>query len=98
MISGRSQTSWVKQTKFQESEFMNFNLRKSMLGIVAGLLVAFAGLSPQADASEQYTATHRSNEMTDLVTAIGGTGFLMILTGAQPASVATVRIIRKPSL
>lgn len=38
----------------------------------------------------QYTATHRSSAMTDLVTAMGGTAFLMILTGAQPANVATV--------
>lgn len=38
----------------------------------------------------QYTATHRSTAMTDLVTAMGGTGFLMILTGTQPATVATV--------
>lgn len=38
----------------------------------------------------QYTATHRSAAMTDLVTAMGGTGFLMLLSGAQPATVATV--------
>jgi hypothetical protein len=67
------------------------SVRKSILGVIAGLLIAFASLSPQtADASPQYTAGHRSNAMTDLVTAIGGTGFLMILTGAQPASVATI--------
>lgn len=69
---------------------MNLNLRKSMLGVVAGLLVAFASLSPQADATPQYTTTHRSTAMTDIVTAIGATGTLMILSGAQPASVATV--------
>lgn len=38
----------------------------------------------------QYTATHRSAAMTDLVTAMGATGTLMILTGAQPATNATV--------
>jgi hypothetical protein len=38
----------------------------------------------------QYTSTHRSNAMTDLVTAAGSTGFLMIVSGAQPATVATV--------
>lgn len=38
----------------------------------------------------QYTATHRSAAMTDLNTALGSTGFLMFLTGSQPASVATV--------
>ena len=38
----------------------------------------------------QYTNTHRSTCMTDLVTAIGSTGYLMILSGSQPASVATV--------
>lgn len=65
--------------------------RNSMLGLLAGLLIVFAGLPLQtADASPQYTSTHRSSAMTDLVSAIGGTGFLMILTGAQPASVATV--------
>lgn len=70
---------------------MNFNIRKSLLSLVAGLAVAFASLTPQVvDATPQYTTTHRSAAMTDLVTAIGGTGFLMILSGAQPASVATV--------
>jgi hypothetical protein len=70
---------------------MNFNLRKSFLGAIVGLAVAFASLTPQiVEATPQYTTTHRSAAMTDLVTAIGGTGFLMILTGAQPASVATV--------
>ncbi len=38
----------------------------------------------------QYTTTHRNTAMTDLVTALGSTGQLMILTGAQPASVATI--------
>lgn len=66
-------------------------IRKPLMALVAGLLIAFASLTPQtADASPQYTATHRSAAMSDLVTATGGTGFLMILTGAQPASVATV--------
>lgn len=40
--------------------------------------------------SIQYTSTHRSNAMSDLVTALGATGQLMILTGSQPASVATI--------
>jgi len=66
-------------------------LYKSLFGLIAGLMIAFASLTPQTtDASPQYTATHRSSAMTDLVTAIGGTGFLMILSGAQPATVATV--------
>lgn len=64
-------------------------LNKSLFGLVAGLLIAFAGMTP-ATAAPQYTTTHRSAAMTDLVTAIGGTGFLMILTGAQPATVATI--------
>lgn len=38
----------------------------------------------------QYTATHRNNAMTDLVTAIGSTGYMVILSGSQPASVSTV--------
>lgn len=67
------------------------SLRTSIFGIVAGLLIAFAGLTPQtADAAPQYTVTHRSAAMSDLITAIGGTGTLMILTGAAPATVATV--------
>lgn len=66
------------------------SIRKPLLGLIAGLVVAFAAFSPQTQAAVQYTATHRSSAMSDLVTAIGGTGFLMILTGAQPASVATV--------
>ena len=64
-------------------------IRKSLMGLTAGLLIAFAAFSPQANATPQYTSQHRSNSMTDLVTAIGSTGTLMILTGAQPASVAT---------
>lgn len=40
--------------------------------------------------SVQYTTAHRSACMSDLITAIGGTGFLHVFTGAQPASVATV--------
>lgn len=38
----------------------------------------------------QYTNTHRSTCMTDLVTAAGSTAHLMILSGSAPASVATV--------
>lgn len=63
-------------------------LNKSLFGIVVGLAVAFASLP--VEAAPQYTATHRSAAMTDLVTAIGATGQLMILSGAQPATVATV--------
>lgn len=40
--------------------------------------------------SIQYTTTHRSAAMSDVITALGGTAFLMIFTGAQPATVATV--------
>lgn len=36
----------------------------------------------------QYTATHRTNAMSDLVTALGGTAFLLIYTGTAPANVA----------
>ena len=54
------------------------------------LFLASLLLTLVATASPQYTVTHRTNAMSDLVTAIGATGALMILTGAQPASVATV--------
>lgn len=47
----------------------------------------FASLS---FATPQYTTTHRNTAMSDLVTAIGSTGQLMILSGSVPASVATV--------
>lgn len=66
-------------------------LNKSLFGLIAGLLVAFASLTPYtAEATPQYTTTHRTATMTDLITAIGATGTLMVLTGAQPATVATV--------
>lgn len=58
--------------------------RKPLTALIAALLFAPAFATPQ------YTTTHRSAAMTDLVTAIGATGTLMILTGAQPATVATV--------
>lgn len=58
---------------------------------LTALLSTLMVLSPIAASSAvQYTATHRSNAMSDLVTAIGSTGYVMILTGAQPANVATV--------
>lgn len=52
-------------------------------------LLSFGALST-AFAAPQYTVTHRNTCMTDLVTALGSTGFIMILTGTVPASVATV--------
>lgn len=64
---------------------------KRPLIVVAALLLTLAtGMSGTVDATPQYTTTHRSATMTDLVTAIGATGSLMILSGAQPATVATV--------
>ena len=36
----------------------------------------------------QYTATHRTNAMSDLVTALGGTAYLLIYSGSAPANVA----------
>jgi hypothetical protein len=54
------------------------------------LFLASLFLTLTAAASPQYTVTHRTNAMSDLITAIGSTGALMILTGAQPASVATI--------
>ena len=37
----------------------------------------------------QYTVTHRNNDMSDLVTAAGATGYIIIYSGALPANVAT---------
>lgn len=62
---------------------------KTLRHLLAVALLSIGALST-AFATPQYTSTHRTNAMTDIVTAIGGTGFLMILTGAQPATVATV--------
>ena len=38
--------------------------------------------------SVQYSTTHRSNAMTDLVTDLGSTGYLLIYTGSPPANCA----------
>lgn len=54
------------------------------------LFLASLLLTLVAAANPQYTVTHRTNAMSDLVTAIGATGALMVLTGAAPASVATI--------
>ncbi|MGH6878553.1 MAG: hypothetical protein ACREHV_14420 [Rhizomicrobium sp.] len=37
----------------------------------------------------QYTQNHRTNAMSDLITAMGSTGYLFIVSGAAPANVAT---------
>ena len=36
----------------------------------------------------QYSTTHRSNVMTDIVGALGGTPYLLVYTGATPANCA----------
>jgi hypothetical protein len=36
----------------------------------------------------QYSTTHRTNAMTDLVTQLGSTGYLLIYTGSPPANCA----------
>ena len=36
----------------------------------------------------QYTATHRTNNMNDIVTAAGSTAYILIYTGSAPANVA----------
>lgn len=68
------------------------NFKRILSAFVAYVAVVVGLLAPMAPASAslQYTATHRSNVESDLVTAIGSTGYLVILTGSQPASVATV--------
>lgn len=69
-------------------------LKNIRVAIASALLCALAlstCLVPTpAEATVQYTATHRSATMTDLVTAMGATGTIMILSGSQPANVATV--------
>lgn len=39
--------------------------------------------------SVQYSTTHRTNAMTDIVTDLGATGYLLIYTGTVPANCAT---------
>lgn len=62
--------------------------RHSVKAFVLALAATLA--CAPAFATLQYTGTHRSAAATDLVTAIGATGYLMILSGSQPANVATV--------
>lgn len=54
-----------------------------------GFFLASLLLTLTVAATPQYTTAHRNASMTDLVTATGSSGFLMIVSGAQPASVAT---------
>ncbi len=37
----------------------------------------------------QYDTTHRSNSMSDLVTALGSTGYVQLWTGSLPANCAS---------
>jgi len=37
----------------------------------------------------QYSTTHRTNAMSDLVTALGTTGYLLLYTGSPPANAGT---------
>lgn len=37
----------------------------------------------------QYSTTHRTNAVADISTQVGGTGYLLIYTGAAPANCAT---------
>lgn len=62
----------------------------STLAMYAAVVIGLLAPMTPASAALQYTATHRSNVESDLVTAIGSTGYLLILTGSQPANVATV--------
>lgn len=64
-------------------------MRKLFLGTLLAV-ACLLGVQQTADAALQYSTTHRSNVMTQLVTDAGATAYLMILTGAQPATVATV--------
>lgn len=65
-------------------------VRSRLLTFVASAFIGLIAFTAPASAALQYQAAHRTNAMTDLVTTIGGTGTLMILTGAQPANTATV--------
>lgn len=39
--------------------------------------------------SLQYSATHRNNDMTDIVTQLGATAYLLIYSGAPPSNCGT---------
>lgn len=69
---------------------MFMRIRKIALAAFFAFATVLICAPDAVNSAPQYTASHRSSAMTDLVTAIGGTGFLMILSGAQPATVATV--------
>jgi len=53
-------------------------------------LLLLVALSSPAFATIQYSTAQRNANVTNIVTLLGATGYLMILTGSQPASVATV--------
>lgn len=65
---------------------------KNLRALTSAFAIALLSLGAfgTAFATPQYTATHRTNAMTDIVTALGATANLMILSGAAPATVATV--------
>ena len=65
-------------------------LRTVLMSLLLTCLLVIQPVVNTAQAAVQYTTTHRNAAMNDLVTAIGSTGAIMILTGSQPASVATV--------
>ncbi len=64
-------------------------IRKSsgILATLALTLVA-AMLMPSAQATVQYTTTHRNTVMNDIVTAAGTTAYVLIMGGTEPVNVA----------
>lgn len=58
---------------------------------LAGLIAALTALLPIAESSAaiQYSVTHQTNNVTDIVTQAGGTAYLLIYTGAAPAHCST---------
>lgn len=64
------------------------NFIRRPLALLAGALLALGAIAPSF-ATVQYTTTHRNTVMNDIVTALGTTPYLMIVSGTEPANVAT---------
>ncbi len=75
--------------KTTEISMLN-SIRKGALALVAALVAAISFSPTVSDAAPQYATSTRTTWASDVVTALGGTAYVMILTGAQPANVATV--------
>lgn len=63
-------------------------MRKILLAALLALCTLMVSTDP-ASAAIQYSTTHRTNNVTDIVTLAGTTGYLLIYTGSPPANCGT---------